>query len=189
MPQSSPSTSSESTRDWIFLERRVGKAVVSKNQTRPGHEEHFSLPRCFRTRSAFPPLSSNVVRGHSGFVDGGQPVLRWLQSLGIQRQTSRRRGDDRDIRSGIRGWHLLVRGIRAEVAVIGAAWRAAQLGSVRLGVASGVRRVLVGRMVLVGTGTSADPRRLVVMVMVMRYLTRGHWRRWPVLVHLVVWLA
>lgn len=93
-----------------------------------------------------------------------------------------------------RGWHLLIRRVRAEIAVIGAAGCAAQRRSIRLGVASGIRRVLVRGMLLVVP--AADPQLLMVvvmivvmvMVMMMLMLTRRYRRGRPVLVHLVIWL-
>lgn len=76
--------------------------------------------------------------------------------------------------------HLLIRRIRAQVAVVGAAWRAAQSWTIRFGVASGVRCVLIRRVVTV---SATDPQVLMVMVMIvvvmmvmmMLHLTWRHW--------------
>lgn len=102
-----------------------------------------------------------------------------------RRRRHRRRGWYR------RGWYLLIRRVRAEIAVVGAAGRTAQRWPIRLGVASGIRRVLVRGMLAV-SATDSEFLMMMMMVVVMMMavmmlmLTRRYRRRRPILVHLVI---
>jgi len=133
----------------------------------------------------------NIIRRHCVLVDCRQSILRRVQILWIQVQICRRCYCRRRCRRRGRYCcrHLLIRRIRAKIAVIGTAGSTTQRRPVRFGVASGVRRVLVRGMLAV---PATDPQVLmmmvmvVVMVMAVMMLTRRYRRRRSILIHLVI---